>query len=118
MSGFGGSAWGGGGAFGSNDVVVASGNPIVDNVVPAEGTVLGVLQTLAFDVDGVGTLAPVVSVRFDNGPEEVVHDGEAFRGYFDNPRSARSSIADGYHFEIYRAGGWTGPLSVHVRATV
>lgn len=116
MSGYGSSPWGSG-AFGDNapDEPV-TGDPVISDIDPAEGTRLGPLERVSFDVTGVGTAGLLVALRFDGGVEETIHDGTDFVGYYANPRSSRRAISGGYTFTVYRAGGWVEAFELRAYA--
>lgn len=76
------------------------------NVVPSSGSPIGPLDTVAFDLLDYGAPGTVVTAAFRNTLTEIVFDGTNFRGYYANPRSSRTAITNGWHFVIYRAGGW------------
>ena len=82
--------------------------PVVDNLSPAAGASIGQLDPITFDVtDDSGEFTRILVVAFyaQTGIEEVVHDGEIFRGLYANTNSSRAVIANGFKYTIVRTGG-------------
>lgn len=83
--------------------------PVIDNYVPALLTEIAKNQSVQFDVtDNTGQFTRiVVACNFaETGIEEVVHDGDEFRGAYKG-KSSRSAIAGGFRYTVLRgAGGW------------
>lgn len=83
-------------------------HPTISNVTPAAGTAITPTTPVTFDVvDDSGTFRRViVHVHFPaTGAVEVVHDGDAFVGFYSGT-STRQAIAGGFRFSVLRAGGW------------
>lgn len=93
--------------------------PVVSALDPPAGTDIEPDQVVSFEItDDVGSFARIfVSVKdLDSGVEEVVHDGDAFNGFFVE-QSTRTLISGGIRYEILRRGGWTGTrIEVNARA--
>lgn len=93
-------------------VVADTEAPTIVNFNPAPGTVLALLQTVGFDVvDNAGAFSRIIiGVRYTTGVEEIVHDGDAFTGFY-ALTSSRSVVATGYRYIVLRQGGWpTAPV--------
>jgi hypothetical protein len=89
--------------------------PVVDNVDPPAGTAIAPADPLSFDVtDPDGFAAILLSAEFPNVPgEELVFNGTNFTEPY-AAGSTRVAVAEGFHFELRRAGGWPGPPSLTV----
>lgn len=94
--------------------------PVVGPFVPVLGGTIATLQAIAFRVtDDVGAFRRIiVHARFTDGLEEVVHNGDSFRGLYGNGNSSRVIVAGGFDYSILRAGGWPqgGPAAINVFA--
>lgn len=85
-------------------------SPVISALSPPAGTDIEPDQVVSFDVtDDVGAFTRifVVAKDLDSGIAEMVHDGDAFNGFFIE-QSTRTLITGGIHYEILRRGGWTG----------
>lgn len=91
--------------------------PVIDNFDPPQGTAIDPAQGISFDVtDNSGNFRRiVVHAVFDDGVEEVVHDGDSFRGFYQVGNS-RVFIAGGYRYNLLRAGGWPGNPTIRAFA--
>jgi hypothetical protein len=92
--------------------------PEVSNYDPVEGTTIEADDNLQFDVtDNLGVFTrTIVSAKFSNGVEEVVHDGDNFNEYY-STYSARTVITNGYHYNIRRTYGWpSSPVVIKIYA--
>ncbi len=94
--------------------------PVVGPFVPALGSVLPPTQPISFPVtDDSGAFRRIiVHARFADGLEEVVHNGDSFRGLYGGGNSARVITAGGFSYTILRGGGWPqgGPVTINVFA--
>lgn len=84
--------------------------PVISALSPPAGTDIEPDQVVSFEVtDDVGSFARifVVAKDLDSGIAEVVHDGDAFNGFFVE-QSTRVLIAGGIRYELLRRDGWTG----------
>lgn len=91
--------------------------PVVDNFVPVPGTQLNRNDSVSFDVtDNSGTLGRVlVAVSFpETGEVELVYDGVAFTPKYAN-QSVRTTIAQGFNFDLRRFGGWPAAVTATIR---
>jgi hypothetical protein len=88
-------------------VVADTTPPVVSNFVPAVGTPVTAQQPVQFDVtDDSGQFRRInVHAVYGDGVEEVVHNGDSFRGYY-STSSSRVIIAGGFRYTVLRAGGW------------
>lgn len=89
-------------------VVVDSTPPAIGNFSPAPGSVIAGTTTVVFDVtdDGGSFRRVIVTALFPRtGIEEVVHDGDGFRGLY-SVVSSRVIIAGGFRYNVTRSGGW------------
>jgi len=104
------------GAVPTPDVVA----PVVGNFSPALGSSIAANQPISFDVtDNEGLFTRVIiHARFADGSEEVVYNGDSFRGLYSGGASWFAIIALGLRFTIFRTGGWTAgsPIAVNVFA--
>lgn len=85
-----------------------TGAPVVSNFNPAPGTQIDRSASVAFDVtDETGQFARIMVVAWfkETGIQEVVHDGDAFVGYY-SATSTRVVITNGFRFTCARFGGW------------
>jgi hypothetical protein len=84
--------------------------PIISALDPPAGTDIEPDQIVTFEVtDDVGAFARifVVAKDLDSGVAEVVHDGDAFNGFYVE-QSTRVLITGGIRYELLRRNGWTG----------
>lgn len=82
--------------------------PVIVNFSPPVGTALAATQPVTFDVtDNSGDFRRIIVTALypRTGIEEVVHDGDSFRGLYQTT-SARSMITNGFSFSVLRSGGW------------
>lgn len=83
--------------------------PAISNVSPTPGSFVPRTQMILCDVtdaDGVSSFRRIILViELPNGTKEVVHDGTAFCAPYATS-SARTSITNGYHYDIVRDSGW------------
>jgi hypothetical protein len=113
--GFGGSGWGGnlvsGGGGGGPS------NPLITNLLPVDGTEITPGTHISFDVTSdVDIVLISVSVLYlQTGASESIWDGDAFAPNFVTG-SARTPIANGFHYDVVRRGGW--PLSPTIVANM
>lgn len=49
------------------------------------------------------------------GVTELVHDGDAFRGFY-AATSSRTMIGGGFRFTVLRSGGWPGAPTIQAFA--
>lgn len=93
--------------FGAPPPEIDTEAPVVGNFVPPVGTPVTAQQPLQFDVtDNEGQFRRIiVHAVYADGVEEVVHNGESFRGLYATV-SARVLITDGYRYTVKRSGGW------------
>ncbi len=91
--------------------------PVISNLSPPAGSVLEPNDPVSFDVtDDKGFRRIIVTVtQAGEGVEEVAHDGEDFRGYYQNV-SSRTLIDEGWHYAVRRLGGWSSAPTVRVFA--
>ncbi len=90
--------------------VVDTTPPVISALDPPAGTDIEPDQVVSFEVtDDVGAFVRifVVATDLDSGVAEVVHDGDAFNGFFVE-QSTRTLISGGIRYEILRRNGWTG----------
>ena len=101
-------------------VVLDTTPPVVGNFVPELGSNLPAAQPIRFDVtDDSGDFRRIiVHARFADGLEEVIHNGDSFRGLYGGGNSGRSLITGGFQYNVFRAGGWPqgGPVAINVFA--
>jgi hypothetical protein len=94
--------------------------PVVGNFSPALGGTIAAQQPVSFRVtdDSGGFRRIIVHARFADGLEEVVFNGDSFRGLYGNNNSKRVIVAGGFDFTILRGGGWPqgGPVAINVFA--
>lgn len=94
-------------------------HPVIGNISPAPNTAINVNQSIQFDVTDASSSfrRVIVAVTQANsaGVEEIIHDGDAFRGYFAGT-SSRTVISGGYRFAVLRSGGWQGAPTFRVYA--
>jgi hypothetical protein len=64
--------------------------------------------------DSLGLRVVFIYVNFGDGFWEVVHDGSGFSPTFSGPTNQRTSISDGYEFQILRDGGWPSTPVVRI----
>lgn len=89
--------------------------PVIDNFDPPVGTPLNRDTVVSFDVtDDTGLLRGEVFVTL-GGDTFVVHDGDKFRGRFSN-FSSRTTIPDGFRYNVRPNGGWTEAPTFEVHA--
>lgn len=92
--------------------------PAVGNFQPAPGTPVSRGTSIAFDVtEDSGNLQRVFVVAFfpTTGATEVIHDGDAFRGFY-AASSARTMIAGGFRYNVLRTGGWPAAPTIQTFA--
>lgn len=102
--GFGG-GWGGGSGGtggGSSDVIP----PVLADYNPPLGTPIARTGSVQFTVtDDTGLRRVVIVAAFDvTGIDELVHDGDDFRGAYSS-QSRRESIAGGFRYTVARGAG-------------
>lgn len=83
--------------------------PEVSNVSPTPGSFVSRTQVISCDVtdaDGVSSFRRIIlAITLPNGTKEIVHDGSAFCTPYATS-SVRTSITNGYHYDIVRDSGW------------
>lgn len=92
--------------------------PSVANFTPAAGTPIARTAAVSFDVtDESGDFRRIFVVAFfpATGVAEVVHDGDAFRGYY-AASSSRTMIASGFRYSVLRTGGWPAAPTIQTFA--
>lgn len=92
--------------------------PIVSNAVPAPGSTIDAGSTLQFDVtdNGGAFRRIIISALFEQtGIEEVVYDGDGFRGLYLGPSSTQI-ISGGLRFALVRKQGWPYSPTIKVFA--
>lgn len=92
--------------------------PAVGNFSPAPGTPIARTGPVSFDVtDDSGDFRRIFVVAFfpATGVTEVVHDGDAFRGFY-AASSARTMIAAGFRYTVLRSGGWPAAPTIQTFA--
>lgn len=92
--------------------------PTVTNFEPAPGTPIARTAAVSFDVtDESGDFRRIFIVAFfpATGIAEVVHDGDAFRGYY-AANSSRTMIAAGFRYSVLRTGGWPAAPTIQTFA--
>lgn len=91
--------------------------PTLANQLPAPGTLIDERTPLQFDVTDAGGLRRVIVTMRDalDGVEEVVHDGDLFRGLFLGS-STRTVISGGWRYRVLRQGGWKSSPTMRVYA--
>src|SRR5262245_32407189 len=89
--------------------------PTVENFEPADHILESPRQAVSFDVfDDLGLRRVMVNFKFQDGREEVVHDGDAFTRFY-STRSTREAVDGGYHYSVSRGGGFPrGRIEVRV----
>lgn len=90
--------------------------PVVSGVSPAPGSILPATDPVSFDItDDSGAFRRIVVMLTlgESGITEVVHDGTSFRGLY-QLSSLRTPIINGFHFDIYRTGGWTSTPTLQI----
>ena len=81
--------------------------PVVTNYLPPGGTVIEATDPIQFDVtDDSGSFARILITVTQKGIQEVVHDGDIFKGLYAG-LSERVIIAGGFRYTVARQGGWT-----------
>ena len=94
---------------GAPSIAVANNAPAVSNVTPTANSTISATQAVGCDItdaDGSGTFRRIIlALTLSSGVTEIVHNGTAFL-YPYATQSARSSITNGYHYDIVRDGGW------------
>lgn len=91
--------------------------PTVSNISPAPGSTLGPATHVSFDVtDNLGGLRRVAVGVTAVGLQtrEMPHDGTSFAANYGG--STRTSIANGFHYDLVRAGGFPSFPSITVYA--
>lgn len=91
-------------------VTVNTTAPIFSNLSPAAGVPIEPTDPISFDVtddEGLFRRIIIAVVDLENGLVELVHDGDAFMGFFIE-ESDRTVISGGIHYTILRRGGWDG----------
>jgi hypothetical protein len=105
--------------YGAPSISTPGSSPTISNVTPTPNTTISRTQTVGCDVtdaDGASDFRRVIlAVELPNGAKEIVHDGSAFCTPYATS-SARSSITNGYHYDIVRDGGWPSRFSLTVYA--
>jgi len=92
--------------------------PVVGNFVPGSGTAISKTTPIAFDVtDDSGQFRRIFVMAFfaATGACEVIHDGDAFRGFY-AANSSRRLIAGGFRYTVARTGGWPAAPSIQTFA--
>ena len=81
--------------------------PTIVNFDPPLGTILQATEAVSFDVlDNSGAFARIiVGVRFTDGVEEIIHDGDSFTGFY-ALQSSRTVVSTGFRYSVLRQGGW------------
>lgn len=89
--------------------------PVISNLAPPAGTAIAPGDAITFTItDNRGFRRIMVLVTQDGeGVEEVAHDGNAFRGFYQTV-SSREIVAGGWSYSIRRVGGWTSNPSIRV----
>lgn len=94
---------------GAPSIAIANNVPAVSNVTPTANSTISATQAVGCDItdaDGSGTFRRIIlALTLSSGVTEVVHNGTAFL-YPYATSSARTSITNGYHYDIVRDGGW------------
>jgi len=94
--------------------------PIVGNFLPALGSNIPSTQPISFTVtdDSGAFVRIIVHARFADGLEEVVHNGDSFRGLYGGGASSRILAAGGFGYTVFRTGGWPqgAPVALNVFA--
>lgn len=105
--------------YGAPSIAAPTTAPTISNVTPTPGTVVSRTQVVGCDVtdaDGASDFRRVIlAIELPNGAKEIVHDGTAFCTPYATS-SVRSSITNGYHYDIVRDGGWPARFSLTVYA--
>jgi hypothetical protein len=81
--------------------------PVVSNVTPTPGTVITRSTPVGADITDNGTFRRIIVAVFypATGLTEMVHDGDAFRGFY-ALSSTREPISGGFRYRVLRDGGW------------
>jgi hypothetical protein len=91
--------------------------PTIGAFDPPQGSTIDENTPVYFEVtDNLGQLGRVFVVAvFDDGVEEVVHDGVNFRGYY-QVGCSRVIVTDGWGYTVLRSGGWPSSPTIRVFA--
>lgn len=92
--------------------------PVVGNFTPSPGTPIARTAEVSFDVtDESGDFRRIFIIAFfaATGIAEVVHDGDAFRGFY-AASSSRTMIAAGFRYTVLRTGGWPAAPTIQTFA--
>lgn len=90
--------------------------PVVSAFDPAPGAQIQRTAPIEFDVtDDSGSFARifVVALFKATGAQEVVHDGDAFVGFY-TATSSRVPITNGFRYTVARFGGWPAAPTIRV----
>jgi hypothetical protein len=94
--------------------------PVVGSFTPPLGGLISPQQPISFQVtDDSGAFRRIIiHARFNDGLEEVVFNGDSFRGLYGGGNSSRVIVAGGFDFTILRGEGWPqgGPVALNVFA--
>lgn len=101
-------------------VVTPSGGgdpPIVSNLQPPDGYPIKPADPISFDItstNGFALILPMITLDPFQVPEPIAEDGD-FEPKYQRAGSFREAIPDGWHYVIYREGGWTTQpdLTIH-----
>lgn len=89
--------------------------PMIANVTPAPGAI-DYTQTISFDITDNSTINNIMLYLIANGSSEVIYDNSTFLGAYLS--SSRSSISNGFSFNIIRDGGYiANDISISVFAS-
>jgi hypothetical protein len=91
--------------------------PVIGNFSPAQGSQIDANQSIYFEVtDTSGTFRRIiVHAVFEDGIEEVVHDGSSFRGRY-QVGNTRVIITNGWAYTLLRYGGWPSSPTIRIFA--
>lgn len=93
--------------------------PVISNVNPPNGTPLGVdnasgrMQPVSFDITDLspGIQVVVITCKFTDRAETLlVFNGTSFVYPFNSAQSSKTSITNGFHFQILQAQGWESSI--------
>ncbi len=96
--------------LGSPAVSVDNTPPVISNVTPAANASIAVDQVIGLDVtDNLDSFTRIIlRVKIvGQDIDEVAHDGDSFTAKYQGASNDRSVIADGFHYDVLRDGGWT-----------
>ncbi len=99
--------------------VVSAPAPIVGPFSPDSGSNITPSTIVSFPVTNKGALftqITVVAFFADLGISELVHDGVSFGPKYSNPSNIRTTILDGFQYQILRDNGWPDRLTITVYA--